>query len=299
MQVLILVVQNTSSFADLGVATSGVTFFRTIGSSFGAAIFGSLFANFLAGRIGPALAAGGAPPRAARVTAGAARAARRRWPRRSSTPMPTRWAWSSCARCPSRSSASSCRSSSRRCRCARWRRSSATDLGEGFGMPSTESPDKILEVAVGRLFRDSPEIRLRSLARQPGCELDVAQTVGAAADLPAEPGVRVGDARPISPNGCGCPTRSSSPPSTALVARRATRCGPATGCGSPRPGRKQVDAMSAAHRRPHRRQAGHSHRRSRGARTGSQVEAALERIAHRMLVQRDWTTTAPDSATAG
>ena len=48
MQVLVLVVQNTSSFADLGVATSGVTFFRTIGSSFGAAIFGSLFANFLA-----------------------------------------------------------------------------------------------------------------------------------------------------------------------------------------------------------------------------------------------------------
>ncbi|MGH3971369.1 MAG: MDR family MFS transporter, partial [Mycobacterium sp.] len=43
MQVLILIVQNTSSFDDLGVATSGVTFFRTIGSSFGAAIFGSLF----------------------------------------------------------------------------------------------------------------------------------------------------------------------------------------------------------------------------------------------------------------
>src|SRR5690606_39049029 len=47
MQVLVLVVQNTSSFADLGVATSGVTFFRTIGSSFGAAVFGSLFVNFL------------------------------------------------------------------------------------------------------------------------------------------------------------------------------------------------------------------------------------------------------------
>ena len=52
---------------------------------------------------------------------------------------------------------------------------SATDIGEGFGMPSPESPEKILEVAIGRLFRDSPEIRLRSLARQPGCELDVTQ----------------------------------------------------------------------------------------------------------------------------
>ncbi len=45
-----------SSFEDLGVATSGVTFFRTIGSSFGAAIFGSLFTNFLDDRIGRALA---------------------------------------------------------------------------------------------------------------------------------------------------------------------------------------------------------------------------------------------------
>src|SRR3954454_15816184 len=71
MQVLILIVQNTSSFADLGVATSGVTFFRTIGSSFGAAIFGSLFANFLSGRIGPAFAAGGAPPPAAQSPAAA------------------------------------------------------------------------------------------------------------------------------------------------------------------------------------------------------------------------------------
>src|SRR6202034_1784665 len=41
MQVLVLIVQNTSSFEDLGVATAGVTFFRTIGSSFGAAMFGS------------------------------------------------------------------------------------------------------------------------------------------------------------------------------------------------------------------------------------------------------------------
>ncbi len=65
MQVLVLIVQNTSNFDDLGVATSGVTFFRTIGSSFGAAIFGSLFTNFLHSRIGPALAASGASPAAA------------------------------------------------------------------------------------------------------------------------------------------------------------------------------------------------------------------------------------------
>src|SRR5271168_4772434 len=65
MQVLILIVQNTSSFEDLGVATSGVTFFRTIGSSFGAAVFGSLFNNFLHTRLAEALARSGAPLEAA------------------------------------------------------------------------------------------------------------------------------------------------------------------------------------------------------------------------------------------
>ena len=38
MQVLTIIVQNTVEYRDLGVATSGVTFFRTMGSSFGAAV---------------------------------------------------------------------------------------------------------------------------------------------------------------------------------------------------------------------------------------------------------------------
>lgn len=57
MQVLTLVVQSTSSYQDLGVSTSGVTFFRTMGSSFGTAVFGSLYANFLAPRLASALRA--------------------------------------------------------------------------------------------------------------------------------------------------------------------------------------------------------------------------------------------------
>jgi EmrB/QacA subfamily drug resistance transporter len=56
MQVLTLVVQNTVPYRDLGVATSGVTFFRTIGSSFGAAIFGAIYAAQLAPNLGGALA---------------------------------------------------------------------------------------------------------------------------------------------------------------------------------------------------------------------------------------------------
>jgi EmrB/QacA subfamily drug resistance transporter len=56
MQVLTLVVQSTASYEDLGVATSGVTFFRTMGSAFGTAVFGTLYVNFLAPRLADALA---------------------------------------------------------------------------------------------------------------------------------------------------------------------------------------------------------------------------------------------------
>ncbi len=51
MQVLVLIVQNAVPYSELGVATSGATFFRSIGGSFGAAIFGAIFANVLVGNL--------------------------------------------------------------------------------------------------------------------------------------------------------------------------------------------------------------------------------------------------------
>ncbi|MER7465270.1 MFS transporter [Streptomyces sp. NPDC097981] len=62
MQVLVLVVQNAVSYADLGVATSGATFFRSIGASFGVAIFGTVFTNRLDGKLATALAGAPVPP---------------------------------------------------------------------------------------------------------------------------------------------------------------------------------------------------------------------------------------------
>jgi EmrB/QacA subfamily drug resistance transporter len=56
MQILTLVVQNTVDYSDLGTATSGVTFFRTLGGSFGASIMGSIFSNGLKTRLATALA---------------------------------------------------------------------------------------------------------------------------------------------------------------------------------------------------------------------------------------------------
>jgi EmrB/QacA subfamily drug resistance transporter len=55
IQVLVIAVQNSADFADLGAATSGATFFRSIGGSFGVSVFGAIFANQLARQLAAAL----------------------------------------------------------------------------------------------------------------------------------------------------------------------------------------------------------------------------------------------------
>jgi EmrB/QacA subfamily drug resistance transporter len=62
MQVLILAVQNAVGYEDLGSATSGTTFFRSIGASFGVSIFGTIFANQLSGKLTSALRGLTLPP---------------------------------------------------------------------------------------------------------------------------------------------------------------------------------------------------------------------------------------------
>ncbi|MGY4739525.1 MDR family MFS transporter [Streptomyces sp. ATMOS53] len=62
MQVLVLIVQNAVAYEDLGVATSGATFFRSIGASFGVAIFGTVFASRLGDKLTDALRGVPLPP---------------------------------------------------------------------------------------------------------------------------------------------------------------------------------------------------------------------------------------------
>jgi EmrB/QacA subfamily drug resistance transporter len=62
MQVLIIVVQNAVPYRDLGAATSGVTFFRSIGSSFGVATFGAIFSSRLTASLARYLPASALPP---------------------------------------------------------------------------------------------------------------------------------------------------------------------------------------------------------------------------------------------
>ncbi|MFG1934618.1 MDR family MFS transporter [Mycobacterium sp. NPDC048908] len=174
MQVLVLIVQNTVDFADLGVATSGVTFFRTIGSSFGAAVFGSLFNNFLGSRLAGALASSGAPPEAAQSPDALHKLAPEM-----AAPIAAAYADAldkvflyatpvavvgfilalTLKQVPLRDNAVS----------------TAIDLGEGFAMPTTDSPDQVLENAVGRLIRQGSGMQLRALAERPGSKLDISR----------------------------------------------------------------------------------------------------------------------------
>jgi DNA-binding MarR family transcriptional regulator len=62
LQVLVIAVQNSVDYTDLGAATSGATFFRTIGGSFGVSIFGSIFANRLGGELARAVRGVTLPP---------------------------------------------------------------------------------------------------------------------------------------------------------------------------------------------------------------------------------------------
>jgi EmrB/QacA subfamily drug resistance transporter len=62
MQVLVVAVQNAVPYQELGTATSGTTFFRMIGGSFGTAVFGAIYANLVVSNILHALHLNRAPP---------------------------------------------------------------------------------------------------------------------------------------------------------------------------------------------------------------------------------------------
>jgi EmrB/QacA subfamily drug resistance transporter len=61
MQVLVLAVQNSVPYEQLGVATSGATLFRSMGGSLGTAVLGAVFSNRLADALASDLPAGAGP----------------------------------------------------------------------------------------------------------------------------------------------------------------------------------------------------------------------------------------------
>ena len=152
-------------------------------------------------------------------------------------------------------------------------------------MPGTDTPDQVLESAIGRLLRHSPEIRLRSIADRPGCELDVArlwaliqiyrhnQAFGSARLTEIADRLRV-------------PCEVIEPTFEQLI-----ETGYALRAGDrlwlTQAGARQVDTASSVLVNAITEKLAAS-QAFEGRPDRAQVEAALERIAHRMLVQRDW-----------
>ncbi len=185
-QVLVIAVQNSADYADLGAATSGKIFFRSIGGAFGVGHSGAVvFSNrsrWNSGRAGACAAAGQLQRRRRTGQPRAAQAGPRPPDQACCTPTPCRSTGSSCSPCRSPPSLSSCPGSSRRCRCARpWRARSGG--GHRGGLGAADSVDEIeralLQLADGDMRRRDTSGRGTGRARRNGRRL-----LGADSDSP-------------------------------------------------------------------------------------------------------------------
>ncbi|MFF8605907.1 MDR family MFS transporter [Streptomyces sp. NPDC015346] len=183
MQVLTIAVQNTVDYADLGTATSGVTFFRTLGSAFGTAVFGTIYANSLgpnlAQGVGEAAAVPGAGDPAALARAAQSPAGVHGLPDDVAAPIVQAYAdtlhtvflWTVpvaavglvvalfLKEVPLRDTA----------------RALAPDMGEGFGSPTTAGDSaKLLELAVGGILRKTDLDTARRIVAESDTRLDMA-----------------------------------------------------------------------------------------------------------------------------
>ncbi|MFG2639998.1 MDR family MFS transporter [Streptomyces sp. NPDC048370] len=184
MQVLTIAVQNTVEYADLGTATSGVTFFRTLGSSFGTAVFGTIYANSLkpnlAQGVGEATAVAGPTLEPSAIAEAAQNpAGLHGLPDDVAAPIVQAYAdtlhtvflWTVpvaaigfvvalfLKQVPLRDTA----------------RASAPDMGEGFASPtSSGNSAKLLELSVGRILRKTDLDTARRIVAESDTRLDTA-----------------------------------------------------------------------------------------------------------------------------
>ncbi|WP_181387113.1 MDR family MFS transporter [Streptomyces sp. Act143] len=182
MQVLTIAVQNTVDYADLGTATSGVTFFRTLGSSFGTAVFGTIYANSLTPNLKDAVAtaaqAGSGVDPAAIAKAATSPEGVHRLPPAAASPIIDAYAdtiqtvflWTVpvavlgfvvalfLKQVELRDSA----------------RAGSTDMGEGFGQPSGADSQRLLEAAVGKIIGGADLQTARRIIADSDTRLDVA-----------------------------------------------------------------------------------------------------------------------------
>jgi EmrB/QacA subfamily drug resistance transporter len=181
MQVLTIAVQNTVDYADLGTATSGVTFFRTLGGAFGTAVFGTIYSNALTPDLTAAVA------RAARTGAAdpAAIAAAAQSPQRLhalpaaardpivhayADALGTVFLWT----VPVALLGFVVSLFLKQVRLRDSARMGSTDMGEGFASPNSSDSQCLLESAVGRIIRGTEADTLRRIIAESGTRLDVA-----------------------------------------------------------------------------------------------------------------------------
>ena len=176
MQVLVVAVQNAVPYEQLGTATSGATFFRMIGGSFGTAVFGAIFANLLATNVAHCPAPEVRSTQSQQLTERCGPDARSAGCPRPS--MPEWWrAWCTPSRpcssspCPSPRWRSRCRGSSPTSSCARTVRTA--DPGKELGMHESRSSLEEIQLALERLSRRENRRELyTTLAERAGLQLD-------------------------------------------------------------------------------------------------------------------------------
>ncbi|MFE6282146.1 MDR family MFS transporter [Streptomyces sp. NPDC057877] len=181
MQVLTIAVQNTVDYADLGTATSGVTFFRTLGSSFGTAVFGTIYTNALtpnlADGVEEAARTGAADPEAVSRAATSPEGVHG-LPSDVAAPIVEAYAdtlqtvflWT----VPVAAIGFVVALFLREVRLRDSARLVSTDMGEGFGSPRAADSQPVLEAAVARIISGTDPATLRRVVSDSDTRLDPA-----------------------------------------------------------------------------------------------------------------------------
>jgi EmrB/QacA subfamily drug resistance transporter len=176
MQVLTIIVQSTADYRDLGVATSGVTFFRTLGSSFGAAIFGTIYANVLRNVLPDAIRASPGVNPAVVSTPKELHAL----PAQQIAPIVDAYAHALhvvfLAAVPVAGVAFVLSLFLKQVPLRDTARAGAADVGDGFGMPDALDSAQQLERAIARLFRSRGRGAFAEIRQAAGTDLDVANS---------------------------------------------------------------------------------------------------------------------------
>ena len=181
MQVLTIAVQNTVDYADLGTATSGVTFFRTLGSSFGTAVFGTIYTNSLKPNLADGIATAaktGAVGPAALTKAATSPEGLHRLPAATAAPIVEAYAdtiqtvflWT----VPVAAVGFLVSLFLKQVELRDSARKGSTDMGEGFASPHGADSQRLLEAAVGKIIGGMDLDTVRRIMAESDTRLDIA-----------------------------------------------------------------------------------------------------------------------------